>query len=73
MWILKKALLIKNTYILQQFPTLTLFRMSFLETLYNGGGGGNCPRFLLVYISTITSARIVIQVCIKRKFDTLLM
>ena len=35
-------------------------------------GVGKCPRCLLAYISTITSARIVIKVCIERKFYTLL-
>ena len=39
------------------------------ETLYDWGDG-KCPRFLLAYISTITRARIVIQVCIKNEFHT---
>ena len=33
-------------------------------------GDGKYPRFLLAYISTITSAKIVIQVCIKSEFHT---
>ena len=46
---------------------LSLFRLGFLENLYDWKGrrGGKCPRYLFAYISTISSAKSVIQGCIE--------
>ena len=62
-----------NRYLKKEhfYKVLTLFRLGFLEILYDWGGY-DCPRSLFVYISAITNGRVVIQVCIERKFYTLL-
>ena len=51
---------------------LTLFRLDFLENLYDWEGrqGGKCPWSL--FASTINSAKSVIQGCIEKEFHTLL-
>ena len=78
--LIKNETYLKNSHFINPLslnPIQTgLFLLNPIQTfpnglLYDWGGGGNCPCSLLAYISTITGARIVIQVCIERKFYTL--